>query len=108
MGKKLAGFLAGTLVGSAAALFLAPKSGKELREDFLNKYNMKKVQADMPSEQAEETSAITENLKAQTEEIARQLREQQQMTNQMPETKEEEIIVPLSEDTAVADKEVTE
>lgn len=52
--SKTDGFLKGLIVGAVAGLFLAPKSGKKLREDLMHKMDDAKDQAKEYSQVAKE------------------------------------------------------
>lgn len=107
MGKKFNGFVLGAAVGSLAALLLAPKSGKELRQALSSKAN-EKVSATKGQKHEEIAEEVTARLQEQTENIARQLREARMETasgdltptEAMDQVTEEEIVVPVSESIA--------
>lgn len=96
MGKKLTGFLLGTVIGGGAALLFAPRSGKELRQKVTDKLNKTSLQNAVETVD-EVANEVTSNLQQQTEEIARQLKEKA-MQNDASTVVEEEIVVPFQEE----------
>lgn len=96
MGKKLTGFLLGTVIGGGAALLFAPRSGKELRQKVTDKLNKTSLQNAVETVD-EVANEVTSNLQQQTEEIARQLKEKA-MQNDTSTVVEEEIVVPFQEE----------
>ena len=99
MGKKLTGFLLGTVIGGGAALLFAPRSGKELRQKVTDKLNKTSLQNAVETVD-EVANEVTSNLQQQTEEIARQLKEKA-MQNDASTVVEEEIVVPFQEEAPV-------
>ncbi len=80
MSKKACGFVLGAVIGAASAaataLLLAPKSGKELREDLMAEADRVKVQMNDYSELALEKGAeFSEVAKNATEDIRVNLKE---------------------------------
>ncbi|MET1014675.1 MAG: YtxH domain-containing protein [Paenisporosarcina sp.] len=64
------GVLVGGIIGAAAALFLAPKSGRELRENVsLQAMQLKDKTADLSSTAKEKTSNLSTQLKEQSGQI---------------------------------------
>lgn len=96
MGKKLTGFLLGTVIGGGAALLFAPRSGKELRQKVTDKLNKTSLQNAVETVD-EVANEVTSNLQQQTEEIARQLKEKA-MQNEPSTVVEEEIVIPFHEE----------
>ena len=96
MGKKLTGFLLGTVIGGGAALLFAPRSGKELRQKVTDKLNKTSLQNAVETVD-EVANEVTSNLQQQTEEIARQLKKKA-MQNDASTVVEEEIVVPFQEE----------
>lgn len=66
----LIGALVGGIIGAAAALFLAPKSGRELRENVSNQaIQLKDKTVDFSSTAKEKTSQLSTQLKEQSGQI---------------------------------------
>lgn len=99
MGKKLTGFLLGTVIGGGAALLFAPRSGKELRQKVTDKLNKTSLQNAVETVD-EVANEVTSNLQQQTEEIARQLKEKA-MQSEPSTVVEEEIVVPFRQEEAI-------
>ncbi|CAM3945411.1 YtxH domain-containing protein [Catellicoccus marimammalium] len=97
MGKKLTGFLLGTVIGGGAALLFAPRSGKELRQKVTDKLNKTSLQNAVETVD-EVANEVTSNLQQQTEEIARQLKEKAMQNDTSTVVEEEEIVVPFQEE----------
>lgn len=106
MGKKLTGFLLGTVIGGGAALLFAPRSGKELRQKVTDKLNKTSLQNAVETVD-EVANEVTSNLQQQTEEIARQLKEKA-MQNDTSTVVEEEIVVPFQEEAEEEEAPVEE
>ncbi|WP_347862548.1 YtxH domain-containing protein [Salimicrobium sp. PL1-032A] len=64
------GTVIGALIGAAAALFMAPKSGRELREDFNENSGVLKERAGEWKEQAvSTTSELSKNVSQKSQEL---------------------------------------
>lgn len=101
----LMGSLIGGLVGAAAALFLAPKSGKEMRGDLSQQANvMKERTGKLTSETLEKGSGIANVAKEKTATLSQVVTEQSSQIM----SKVRDITGGTKEQTNVAEKEVTE
>ena len=75
----LIGTLVGGIVGALTALFLAPKSGKELRGDFNDQAYLLREKTDHLRETAiEKSSEITSTVKDKTSALSKKVSEQSQ------------------------------
>jgi len=78
------GALVGGIIGAAAALFLAPKSGRELREDVSTQaIQLKDKTADFSSTAKEKTSQLSTQLKEQSGQIVDKVKSMKTKTPMM-------------------------
>ena len=93
IGAFLAGFLVGGLVGTAAALLLAPQSGTETREQIrLKSVELQGKAEDTLNEARAKAEAVAADIKRRAEEVQAQSRVileegQKQLTGAVQETK---------------------
>jgi gas vesicle protein len=125
MGKNnskdfIVGSLVGGLIGAATALFLAPKSGKEIREDLGQQATMvKKRTGRMTSDALEKSSGIANAAKEKTVSLSQAVTEQSsQIMNKVRDMKGttkgqsdfiekeiEEAMEQISDDSATSNKD---
>ena len=75
------GAVVGGIIGAAAALLLAPKSGKQMREDLGGQIqNISQKTKDVASNIRTQTKDIASNISSQTKDLASNLRSQAKET----------------------------
>ncbi len=91
----LIGTLIGGIVGATTALFLAPKSGRELREDITDQATQLKEKTDTWKQQASEFSTdLAEQAKEKSNQLTKAISEQtQQVMDKVKHLKDKSIEV---------------
>ncbi|WP_168119690.1 YtxH domain-containing protein [Paenibacillus sp. HB172176] len=93
------GAVIGGIVGAAAALLLAPKSGKQMREDLGGQIqNISHKTKDIASNIRSQTKDIASNLTTQTKELASNLRSQAKETMEEACDKAEDAVNSMAPD----------
>lgn len=119
-GSFLFGALVGGVIGAATALFLAPKTGQEMRDDFSTQASQLKDKSielsGIAKDKASEYSAVAKDkasefattAKKKTEEVTKTLQEQSgQLTDKIKSMKEKTNI-PMDDGTASSEGEEIE
>lgn len=76
-GSFLLGALVGGVIGAAAALFLAPKTGKEMRDDFSDQaVHIKNRSIELSAVAKDKATEISAVAKEKTDEFAKSIQEQ--------------------------------
>lgn len=76
-GSFVCGAIVGGIIGAAAALFLAPKTGKEMRDDFSSQAGQWKDKSiELSSVAKEKATELTAVAKDKTDEVAKTIQEQ--------------------------------
>ncbi|MDW0117152.1 YtxH domain-containing protein [Sporosarcina thermotolerans] len=76
-GSFLLGALVGGVIGAAAALFLAPKTGKEMRDDFSDQaVHIKNKSIELSTVAKDKATEISAVAKEKTDELAKTIQEQ--------------------------------
>ncbi|WP_210238541.1 YkuS family protein [Pseudalkalibacillus caeni] len=103
-GKSIAaGVAAGTVVGAAAGFLLAPKSGKELREDVSDKTKTAKEKASSISDTVKEkTSTAKDKISEQSNKIKDKVNEMKNKAESKKDSNQEEGSEPIQSETTVA------
>ena len=103
----LIGVLVGGIIGAATALFLAPKSGKELISDINARTNeFKEKSADFTDSSKERSSDFAQQVKEQSNEFAQQVKEQSsKVVDKVKNLKNEQF--PMDDGTASSEGEET-
>lgn len=94
------GAFVGGVIGAAAALFLAPKSGKDLRND------VKVKSTDLTSQAKQKSSELTKKVQEQAAPVVKKVQEQAApVVNKVKSLKGNNVTPPLDDGTAFADGE---
>ncbi|MEN0588650.1 YtxH domain-containing protein [Kurthia gibsonii] len=94
------GAFVGGVIGAAVALFLAPKSGKDLRND------VKVKSSDITSQAKQKSSELTKKVQEQAAPVVKKVQEQAApVVNKVKSLKGNNVTPPLDDGTAFADGE---
>ncbi|HJF32502.1 MAG TPA: YtxH domain-containing protein [Sporosarcina psychrophila] len=105
-GSFLVGALVGGVIGAAAALFLAPKSGSEMRGDFTNQASqLKDKSIEISSVAKEKANELTSVAKEKTGELSKSIQEQSGQLVDKVKSMTSKTSVPMDDGTASSEGE---
>jgi gas vesicle protein len=105
-GSFLFGALVGGVIGAATALFLAPKSGSEMREDFTTQaVQLKDKSIEISSVAKEKATEFTSVAKVKTEELSKTLQGQSEQLVEKVKSMTSKSSVPMDDGTASSEGE---
>ena len=105
-GSFLAGALVGGVIGAAAALFLAPKSGSEMRGDLTTQAShLKDKSIEISSVAKEKATGLTSAAKEKTGEFSKTIQEQSGQLVDKVKSMKSKTSVPMDDGTASSEGE---
>ncbi|MFJ7934795.1 YtxH domain-containing protein [Sporosarcina sp. NPDC096371] len=105
-GSFLFGALVGGVIGAATALFLAPKSGSEMRGDFTTQaVQLKDKSIELSSVAKEKATGFTSVAKEKTGELSKSIQEQSEQLVEKVKSMKSKTSVPMDDGTAFSDGE---
>ncbi|GEK31812.1 hypothetical protein KZO01_21210 [Kurthia zopfii] len=100
------GAIVGGLVGAAAALFLAPKTGKDLRNDVIIQANtLKEKSSGITSQVKEKSSELASQAKEKSAQLSKKVQEQAGPVVDRMKSLKGNVQPPLDDGTAYSDDE---
>lgn len=105
-GSFLLGALVGGIIGAATALFLAPKSGSEMRVDFSTQAaQLKDKSIEISSVAKEKATEFTSVAKEKTGELSKTIQEQSEQLVEKVKSMKSKTSVPMDDGTASSEGE---
>lgn len=105
-GSFLLGALVGGVIGAAAALFLAPKSGSEMRENLtVQASQLKDKSIEISTVAKEKATELTSVAKEKTGELSKSLQEQSGQLVEKVKSMKSKTTVPMDDGTASSEGE---
>ncbi|WP_318614183.1 YtxH domain-containing protein [Sporosarcina sp. YIM B06819] len=105
-GSFLFGALVGGIIGAATALFLAPKSGSEMRVDFTTQaVQLKDKSIEISSVAKEKATEFTSVAKEKTGELSKSIQEQSEQLVEKVKSMKSKTSVPMDDGTASSEGE---
>ncbi|WP_262173552.1 YtxH domain-containing protein [Saccharococcus sp. Marseille-Q5394] len=105
-GSFLLGALVGGVIGAAAALFLAPKTGREMRDDFSEQaVNLKNKGIELSAVAKDKATEITSVAKEKTDGLTKSIQEQSGQIVDKVKSMANKTSVPMDDGTASSEGE---
>ncbi|HEX5564494.1 MAG TPA: YtxH domain-containing protein [Sporosarcina sp.] len=105
-GSFLLGALVGGVIGAAAALFLAPKTGREMRDDFSEQaVQLKNKGIELSAVAKDKATEITSVAKEKTDGLTKTIQEQSGQIVDKVKSMSNKTSVPMDDGTAFSDGE---
>lgn len=105
-GSFLLGALVGGVIGAAAALFLAPKTGQEMRDDFSEQaVQLKNKGIELSAVAKDKATEITSVAKGKTDDLTKSIQEQSGQLVDKVKSMKNKTSVPMDDGTASSEGE---
>ena len=105
-GSFVCGAIVGGIIGAAAALFLAPKTGKEMRDDFSTQaVQLKDKSIELSSVAKEKATELTAVAKDKTDEVTKTIQEQSGQLVDKVKSLRTQTSAPMDDGTASSEGE---